>query len=742
MGKLIIAANRLPFSVEKKGNAHEIRQSSGGLVSALLSLSSDQRTINWVGVADFKKDSWSKVSDNFSVSGISVSPLFVERTTYKAYYDGFSNGVLWPLFHYFPSYAEYREENFEAYRTVNRQFADAIAEIAEQGDQIWIHDYHLLLLPKLLKELRPELTVGFFLHIPFPSYEILKLIPNQWRKELLEGLHACDVCGVHTKEYLSHLQRSFAYFRTENTSFAQGASHSSIKAYPISIDFQQFNSAYYKKAVVRGRNSIRERHKDVKIIFSVDRLDYTKGVLNRLQAFETLLAETPTLHQKVVFIINVVPSRDQIDKYAERKKLIEENIGRINGVFGSVNWQPIIYQYRHLTFNQLISFYTAADIAMVTPLRDGMNLVAKEFIASRQDECGVLILSEFAGAAEQLKEAILVNPNDNITMKEGLRQALNIPVEEQKERMRKMRELVEKFDINAWINSFLNDMHISNNADNMKTPHLMTIDEKQDIFNAYRTSKKRLLLFDYDGTLVPYYSKPADAVPTEILKQLLQDFSQESTNDLMIISGRDGATLEKWFPGTNVSYVAEHGAMFKRPDSEWCNFTDVDSWMDEVEQLMHAYAANFKGVFIEKKAFSIAFHYRSVELSKIELLKNELISSLLMLDSNSDFNVVQGNMVVEARVAGVDKGQFVDRLLKLKDYDYVLAIGDDTTDEDMFAVLQGENQFTVKVGITPTKAKCNLINASNVISFLDQLNRYANNKTTFTGSEIPQARPN
>jgi trehalose 6-phosphate synthase/phosphatase len=730
MEKLIIVSNRLPFRIDKKGNEYEVKQSSGGLVSALQSVSSSEYSITWTGIADFRKDVWNNLKYSLKTSRYKLEPIFVDKKKYYNYYNGFSNAMLWPLFHYFPSYAEYKEESFEAYKDINQEFAQKIIGMAPVGAIVWIHDYHLLLLPGLIKLIRPDLKVGFFLHIPFPSYEIFKLIPAVWRSEILESLMCSDVLGFHTEEYLGHFRKSLSYFKNiwvNNDTAINGHDHAALtKVYPISIDFNKFHNAWSNPGVVRGRKNIKKMHPNLRIIFSVDRLDYTKGVINRLMAYENLLSNYPEYREKVVFVINVVPSRDQMVKYIERKKMIEENIGRINGLYGSVNWQPVIYQYRHLTFNQLLSFYTVADLALITPLRDGMNLVAKEFVASRKDRKGVLILSEFAGAATELKQAILVNPNDIRTLTDGIIEGLSLSDTEQQHRMEVMQQLIKDQDIHKWTNSILNDIKEASTMNYESAPHLMTFTEKIELFDSYQKTKKRLILLDYDGTLVPHQHKPEDAEPGNKLKELLTELNSQPENEVVIVSGRDTSTLENWLSDTGVSFVAEHGALYKGPDLPWESFvTGASPWRTSVENIFEKATCSCSGAFIERKKHSIALHYRGVDTKRAEELKVYAQKELLMCSERYDFNVLNGNMVIEVRNCNIDKGMAVMKLVNSGQYDFVLALGDDTTDEDMFSALSETNNcFTVKVGIESTKAKCNLINVNNVISLLDQLNKY------------------
>jgi trehalose 6-phosphate synthase/phosphatase len=724
MENLIIVSNRLPVKIERKVNGYDFRQSSGGLVSALLSLCETSKALTWVGIADFKKELWNeaKTQKNFCWH---LEPLFVNKQTYQSYYNGFSNTVIWPLFHYFPSYAEYSEIHYEAYKSINKEFADRIIKLAKPGSTVWIHDYHLMLLPKYLKQARPDLKVGFFLHIPFPSYEILKLIPGEWRTGILEGLIHSDTLGFHTLEYLSHFKRSLAYFVgiSANNNQIQINDHTcKVKNYPISVDFKKFHNGYDLTGVIRGRNIMRQKSKNVKIIFSVDRLDYTKGVINRLQAYESFLESNPAYREKVVFVINVVPSRDQIAKYAERKKMIEENIGRINGLFGNMQWQPIVYQYRHLSFNQLLSFYSVADIALITPLRDGMNLVAKEFVASRKDKRGVLILSEFAGAASELKDAILVNPNDIYTMRDGIQKALHLTDEQQTARMESMQNIINNYSVHHWIEDFLSDLAAT--VASCRDPHIISFEEKINLFDAYKRSEKRLLLLDYDGTLSPYYSKPDDAKPKPELLKLLKELNGQPENEVVLVSGRSIISLDQWFGGSGICCVAEHGAMVKNNEESWIPHDKLSTdWYLGVEELFLKYAGLFPGCFVERKKYAIAFHYRGGQVSEEKKMLASLNHDLNLLNLDNNYRIIHGNKVLEALPLHISKGIFVSDWLEKNDHDFILAIGDDSTDEDMFRELAlVPHAHTIRVGIVPTQAKCNLINVSNVLSLLSQLN--------------------
>jgi trehalose 6-phosphate synthase/phosphatase len=461
--RLIIVSNRLPFSIENEDETAILKPSSGGLVSAIrgfIECSKDDVTFDeiiWCGNPGCKSKTWKTIefpSDDL----FNYLPVFTPNKVYNDFYNGFANSTLWPLFHYFPSYTKYNDTHWNAYKKVNEKFHEVLQKEITENDVVWVQDYHLMLLPALLRKSFPKLTIGFFLHIPFPTYELIRLLPNQWQDTIIKGLLGADLVGFHTTEYVAHF--------VETVQSILGITHQGvllpyenrlvlIDHFPISIHYEQFNSAYDKSIVRKGRKKLKEFFNHKKIIFSIDRLDYTKGISNRITAFEEFLKKYPEYQANVVFILVIIPSRDKIDKYEERKKMIDESISRVNSSIGTIDWQPIIYRYRSLNFDELLTLYTAADVALITPIRDGMNLVAKEFIASRADKKGVLILSELAGSAKELHESVIINPNDTHDLCDKIYHSLQISQETQTKDISKMQERIKRFDIKKWASSFL-----------------------------------------------------------------------------------------------------------------------------------------------------------------------------------------------------------------------------------------------------------------------------------------------
>jgi len=731
MGRLIIISNRLPFSIDKEGDKLSIRQSSGGLVSAIKSYfesntNKDQLSEKlWMGVADFPQEDWDQaVASHAAQQDFGIIPLYIDKDLYDNYYNGFSNSVLWPLFHYFSSLVEYESKFFDAYVQVNQQFAAKLAPLLQPDDQVWIHDYQLMLLPHLLRQKKPNATIGFFLHIPFPSYEIFRLLPTEWKKTLLQGVMGADLIGFHTYDYVQHFVQSVKMFLGVDSYFHNLQYQDRlvrIDLFPIGIDYNKFYNAASDPEVLDMCNKIRNNLENKKIIFSVDRLDYTKGLPQRLNGFEYFLERYPEWREKMVFILNIVPSRSNIPAYLERKKMIEEKIGTINGRFSSISWQPVIYRYNHLSFNELIALYQAADVALITPLRDGMNLVAKEYVASCASGRGVLILSELAGAASELSEAILVNPTDTADVASSITRALAMPLYEQRNRLALMQRRLQEYDVIKWVNDFMDQL--TQVKQEQKKQQVKVLDDKAltTIRRHYLNAGNRCILLDYDGTLVPFSRLPSEASPDNAVREMLLRLTSDTRNHVIVISGRDLSSLDRWLGAMPMTLVAEHGASFKMRNGTWQQLVSVsDLWKDEIRRIMQLFVIRCAGSFIEEKTNTIAWHYRNTQTGLGFSRSRELLNTLSQLIQNTTLQVIDGNKVVEVRIAGFDKGATALKIVNEQDPDFVLCIGDDTTDEDMFKALEGE-AYTIKVNNGASAAQYTILSQQQVLPLLNKL---------------------
>lgn len=729
--RLIFVSNRLPVQLTERAGKISVRVSDGGLVSAAISYfekiqhHADFTEMIWVGAADFSEDRWNRYQDGkHKENSFTIEPIFVPSKEYNHYYNGFCNAILWPLFHYFPSYVIFSEDSFESYEQVNRLFCNKIISILQPGDFVWIHDYQLMMVSGLLREQSPHTTIGFFLHIPFPSYEIFRLLHKPWKQKIIEGLLGADLIGFHTHDYIQHF--------LEVVHHITGIAHQfwvlpwkgrkvKVGIFPLGIDFDKFHYQHNSIKDARKRKILREKFSQEKIIFSVDRLDYTKGITHRLSGFDHFLETHPEWRRKVLFILVVVPSRQIITRYSERRKLIEEQISRINGKFSTLQWQPILYQFKTLKFSELSMLYQISDVALITPLRDGMNLVAKEFIASRTRQDGVLILSKLAGAAHELGEAILVNPTDMNSMAHAISRALNMDAGDQRRRMTLLQERIKKYDVVSWFEAFLKEMKNMSVLSKTLQGKLVTEDITMEIKNQFKKAEKRLILIDYDGTLVPFDLNPAEAKPSPMLLTWLMGVSKDKNNHVVIISGRKLETLEEWFHNIPIHLVGEHGIWTKLAGKERTReITAVLSEIELIHSTLERYVSWCPGSHVEEKENLIAWHYRGMDPENGFKQSRELIECLFHLLRNSRFDLIDGNKVIEIRPSAINKGTTAVKIKHLLEPDFILVIGDDTTDEDMFEVLHSD-AYTIKVGDGESRAKYKIPDQRHVLQFLQQL---------------------
>ncbi|WP_181306003.1 bifunctional alpha,alpha-trehalose-phosphate synthase (UDP-forming)/trehalose-phosphatase [Rufibacter sp. XAAS-G3-1] len=715
MPKTIIISNRLPIKVQRTENGLAYETSEGGLATGLGSIykTDDNIWIGWPGT--FFTDAAEQDQVTKDLSEQSMQPVFLTESEIRDFYEGFSNETLWPSFHYFSQYAVYDDSYWEAYQQVNRKFCQAVMEHAQPGDTIWVHDYQLLLLPALVREKLPDSTIGFFQHIPFPSFEVFRLLP--WREQILLGMLGADLVGFHTyddaRHFLSSVSRIVGWSITQSL-IDNGNRQIMVDAFPMGIDYEKYASLAASEEMKEKLTEYREALHDQKVMLSIDRLDYSKGIPQRLRAFELLLHEHPEFREKITLFMLVVPSRDQVEKYRELKETIDELVGRINSSYRTITWNPIQYFYRSFPIEELSALYALADIALVTPMRDGMNLVCKEFVASKLDQKGVLILSEMAGAARELSDALLINPNDLGKLVQAMREAMVMPEEEQKLRIQHMQAIIKHYDIHHWVNIFMNRLeYIKLKQMSMATQYL-SAEERDELLEAYRKANQRILFLDYDGTLTSFTNNPQHASPDEELLQVLGCLAQEENNKVVIISGRDRATLEEWLGHLDVDIIAEHGVWGRARGKEWQMLHQLSSgWKKEIRPILELLVSRTPGSFIEEKDYSLVWHYRKVDPGLGELRARELSNHLQYLASNINLQVMEGNKVLEIKNVEVNKGLAALNWLEEHPPGFLLGIGDDRTDEDMFKIMPKE-AYTIKVGSKRSLARFNVDNTKEV----------------------------
>jgi trehalose 6-phosphate synthase/phosphatase len=730
MGKLFLVSNRLPLIIEKRKEGLLFSQSAGGLVTGLSAFHGDKnsRWVGWSGipVENISPAEEGKIKEDLK-SKFRCYPVNLARDDIEGYYHGFCNKTIWPLFHNFIETSVYNRNFYESYRRVNTIFCRELKKIIRPDDTIWVHDYHLMLLPALLRQEFPRASIGFFLHIPFPPLEIFSLLP--WRKEILRGLLGADLIGFHTFDYVHNFLESVRRLLDYEHSLGRiTCKDRTIKAdiFPMGIDVDRFANASMNAEVQKAIKKFRNRIGDRKVILSIDRLDYTKGILSRLEAYDYFLEKNPAYREKVVLILVAVPSRSRVSQYVLLKKQVDEYVGRINGKYGTIGWMPISYLYRFLPFPFLAALYYLGHINLVTPLRDGMNLIAKEYVAAKVDGQGVLILSEQAGAVHELGEALIVNPNSREEIADALKKALEMPEEEQQERFFAMQARLRRYDVRKWANDFINRLNQTKNVQRELCAVLLPPDRKDKLRRDYFRAKKRLILLDYDGTLVPFAEKSEKAAPDRELLEILEKLTQRRENEVAVISSRDKKTLEAWLGNLDVILAAEHGAWLRKKRGAWRMIKPLrNDWKEEIRPVFEIFVDRTPGSFIEEKEYSLVWHFRKVSPELASIRAGELKDALLHLASNLDLGVLQGNKVIEVKNIGINKGLAAQRLLEKKALDFVLAMGDDWSDEDLFAALP-DFAYTIRVGLAPSRAKYHLDSFMEARGLLKELERTKN----------------
>lgn len=724
MGKsLVIVSNRLPVSVKKVNGKLEFYPSVGGLATGLSSYA-ERRGTKWIGWPGLPCDDLSQSERKQIAKELSKHrcyPVYLNSKQLAEFYNGYSNSVLWPLFHELEIKTGNTPKNWKAYREVNQLFTQETLRLSKSGNTIWVHDYQLLLMPGLLRLERPKDNIGFFLHIPFPDVIAFENLPHA--RSLINGMLGAGLVGLHTAAYVRNF---LAVCQNLHIGVAEAGKVAlpdrvvRVTEFPMGIDYSKFAEATKQRAVRKAHRALRRKYRRRKVIATVDRLDPTKGLAERLEAYQQLLRDNPQLHGKVVMVMLAVPSRAEIQEYKTLKVRVERLVEQINNQYGSRRWQPVEYMYQTLPFEQLAALYQRADIAFIAPLRDGMNLVAKEYLASKPNHDGVLVLSETAGAAEELKEAIQVNPAEPQTLVDGLHKALTMPKADLRRRATTMQKHIEQFTVQDWAERFMNSLQQPIEAPLHRTRNLGKNQLKKLVAD-YNQAKKRLFLCDYDGVLREFTNAPGQATPSGHLLKLMERLSSDPMNEIVIVSGRQKTDLEKWFGNLPLALAAEHGALFRRAGGKNWHRTSSSGlkWQRMVVDLFEYYASLTPGAHVEQKDWSIVWHYRSA--SPYYAHKHLVAIRRLIKPLAKQFNLStqEGHKILEVRPADINKGTIAQEWL-IHDHDFILAIGDDATDEDMFAALP-PTAYTIKVGRGQTVARFRMPDVSHVLRLLDKL---------------------
>ncbi|KAF9173617.1 threalose-6-phosphate phosphatase [Mortierella sp. AD011] len=687
----------------------EQRRGHSALYSGVMSLRDEMETvqIGWVGeladrdgyVAPCKSltDSQKSALKDKLWQKEKVVPIFLDDSRAAGHYEGYCKTVLWPLFHYIlwdeATDGRIEKKNWDDYVFVNQQFADVVVEQYRTGDIIWIHDYHLLLVPHMVRQKLPNAAIGVFIHAPFPSSEIFRCLPK--RVEILNGLLGANQIGFQTYSYARHFisccTRVNGYESTPRGVDAMGSTVW-VGTFPIGIDAERVERQRKAPDVLPKMDAIRKTYKGKRIIVGRDKLDLVKGVQQKLRAFEKFLNDYPEMQGEVVLIQVTSPPLVESPKLEAK---IAELVAHINGTYGSLNFTPVHHYHQHIDRDEYYALLSVADIGLITSVRDGMNTTSLEYIICQNENHGPLILSEFTGTAGSLGGAMMVNPWDYQGVAKVIYDALNLSEEDKISRYNQLHKHVLGHTAQIWAKSFIAELTLNVGTwdQSAPTPYL----DSAIITKEYGKAKKRLLMFDYDGTLTPIRKTPGAAVPQEHMLKALTALAADPNNIVWVISGRDQKVLEEWLGSVkNLGFSAEHGSFMRQPgSSKWVNLTEsLDmSWKNDVIEIFTYYTERTQGSFIEHKRSSLTWHYRMADPEfgafQAKECQNHIENAVL---SKLPVEILVGKKNLEVRPTIVNKGEIVKRLLSQHpDVEFVMCAGDDKTDEDMFRALAGNS---------------------------------------------------
>ena len=721
--ELVVVANRLPVdSRTLPDGTTEWVTSPGGLVTAMESV---MRTVDsgaWVGWAG----SPGEPPAPFEADGMSLYPVRLEQEDVERYYEGFSNATLWPLYHDVIVDPEFHRGWWDSYLATNRRFADSAAPVAAPGGTIWVHDYQLQLVPRMIREKRSDVRIGFFNHIPFPSVELFSQLPK--RNSILRGLLGADLLGFQresdSQNFVAAVRKLLGYHVDGMTISVPGLGAApmrevAVRTFPISIDSSAVSALTEDEEIRERARALRHDLGDpAKVVLGVDRLDYTKGIRHRLKAWGELLDDGLIDPHDTVMIQVATPSRERVEAYRQLRDEVELTVGRINGEHAPLGRPAVSYQHHSFDRREMTALFMAADVVLVTALRDGMNLVAKEYVASRPDLQGVLVLSEFAGAADELRAAVLVNPHDIDELKSAILRALAMPEEEQEEAMRSLRHQVMENDVQSWAHDFLEHLEHAGREAQAAVPVVRlhgdepsAPEEIDEALRAFADVPRLLIASDFDGVLAPIVEDRDAVQPDAEALGALRDLAELPGVAVALVSGRALEDLDRHtqMPSSVVlvgSHGAEVGALPPWMQAEVLDHSAL-SMTPEKEELLATITATLRriarahpGTEVETKPTAAVLHTRS---ARGRGGINATESALEYATTLPDVTVTPGKEVVEFSVVHTSKGVAVDALARASASDAWLYLGDDVTDESVFAAAE-EQDVTLKVGGGDTAA--------------------------------------
>ncbi|WP_354527972.1 bifunctional alpha,alpha-trehalose-phosphate synthase (UDP-forming)/trehalose-phosphatase [Nakamurella sp. UYEF19] len=739
---MVVLANRLPFDLEQQPDGTtKARQAPGGLVTALAPILSRREGawIGWPGSPGVELEPT-------TTDGLTLQPIALTESEVDDYYEGFSNATLWPLYHDAVAPSEFHRPWWDAYRLVNERFAQRAAEVAAPNATVWIHDYQLQLVPQMLRRLRPDVRIGFFLHIPFPPAELFNRLP--WRRQILTGLLGADLIGFQlpggTRNFV-RLAKSLLDVPTSGGLLHYDGRTIKAGAFPISIDSAAQSALAATPEVHEAARKLRaDLGNPSKIILGVDRLDYTKGIDVRLRAFRELLAEKDPSVDDAVMIQIATPSRERLESYIKMREGIERQVGSLNGDYGKIGRPAVHYLHQSLPREELAAFYVAADVMTVTPLRDGMNLVAKEYVACRVDGGGTLLLSEFTGAARELRAALQVNPYDTDGVKDGLRAALTMTSVAARRQMRSLRRQVLTHDVDRWAAAFLSSLegtrdHVADARSRLPIDVLEALSEISE-------TERLLVGTDFDGTLAPIVDDPATARALPEAVEALRSLATIPGTIVAVISGRSLADLRLLLGDTDsLLLIGSHGAEVASVSTDGSQNPEhtgrselppaAATRLARLRRALQGITSEYKGVKLEPKPTGIAVHLRGAHAEDARAVTTAIEQDPATWPG---VHLLRGKMVLELTVVATDKGRALQALARENHCTATMFIGDDITDENAFLSLSSPD-VGVKVGSGTTAADVRIADPARVadlLHVLDAARRRASTRLSRTASGV------
>jgi len=691
--RLVVVSNRLPFAFERQGGTLVPTRSPGGLVTAVDAVLGAHGGA-WVGWPGVEQERGAPPPPMPAAPpGVAYQAVPLTAHEVSLYYADCANRGIWPLFHYFVARTRISAAAWRMYERINARFAAAADAAAADDTLVWVHDYQLMLVPALVRRRSPRRHLAFFLHIPFPAPDVLRIYP--WSRALLRGVLGADLVGVHVPEYAEHLVTAARRLlgcetdRAAGTILYEGRTVS-VQAHPLGVDVAQFET-YARQAPRPAPDALRQ-------VLGVDRLDYTKGILERLEAVEELLERYPAYRGRLVFTQLLVPSRERVEEYQAQKRAIDEAVGRINGRFSESGWAPVRYLVRSVDPPELAAMYRQADVALVTPLRDGMNLVAKEYVVAQLEDRGVLVLSETAGAAHELPEALIVNPYDISAVAATLHRALEMPEEERRARMSALRHRVGSNDVRVWLRRFLDAADAA--AGGSAVPEPVVNGVQRQLLPFLRSRATTALFLDCDGTLVPIAPRPELVELAPETRRVLEQALRAPDLDTVIVSGRPLEDVRRLVGVDGLTYIGDHGFHIEGPGLAWSHpeLRRFAKPLDRAATELEALAV--PGAWVERKPATLAYHVRAVGDDRRETA----VHAAERILRRGRLAVLRGQYGVEGLPPlAWDKGQALLFVLRSRfgaEWPARVApvmMGDDQTDELAFRALRGIGR-SVRVG--------------------------------------------